>query len=381
MPSVEERLDRLEASLRLSERRAARWRAAALGVIGAGTVAALGAMTMPSAFIMDVVRTTRLEIIGAEGKPVLVATAAPSGGQIDLWSRSGANTMRLGASDFGGDLVLWNEKGEQAVSAYATADGGRFESFWADGKPGFLAGVSREHGAAVSIVNAAGREVLYAGSNKVSAGLLRVADRDGAPSAAIVAAPGGGVFEAFASGGPPVALIGAGDRGQAGMIQISVADSQRSSVSQLQAPPSVGGSAAPTGAAPAQSPSAPVSRPIFEVDARVDGSGRAMIGAGGDATIILEAGPQHTGLLSFFSAGTRVAALGSGSAGGQVNLFSLDGRPALVMGAAADGQGGAITVRGGDGNSVVRASVDPRGDGEVAIYSANGQRKRVLTSE
>jgi len=369
MHSVEQRLDRIELMLVGAERRARNWRRAA---IASSTVLALGvcgALVAPSASVMETLRTTRLEIIGADGKAVLVATGSPSGGQLDIWSKSGANTLRLGSSDFGGDLVLWNETGQQVLSAFATKDGGRLESSWADGKPGFQAGVSRERGAAISIVNANGKEVLYAGSNTLGAGLVRVGDMNGATATALASGTGGGVFEAFSSSGAPLAVIGAGEGGKAGMIQISTAAANRASAS------------APNAASSPSAASAASARPVFEVDARSDGSGRLTIGSGGDANIVLESSTQDMGLLSFFTGGKRVAAIGCSSAGGQMNIAGLDGQPALVLGAASDGPGGALTVRGADGQPIVRASVDARGDGEVVVYSASGQRKRVITSE
>lgn len=372
MQSVEQRLDRIEASLAAAERRARRWRRVAIASTAMLGLGLCGALAAPNAALLDVIRTTRLEVIGADGKAVLVATGTPNGGQLDLWSRSGANTMRLGASEFGGDLVLWNEKGEQAVTAFATADGGRFESFWSDGKPGFMAGVSRGRGAAMSIVNSNGKEVLYAGSNVAGAGLMRVGDLNGATAAAITSGTGGGTIEALSPDGASLAMIGANERGTSGVLQISTASANRPGSSN---PAAKGVAAGGTGSAGASG------RPVFEVDARSDGSGRMMIGTGGDATIVLESSTQDTGLLSFFTGGKRVAALGCGVGGGQMNLSQLDGRSALIVGAASDGQGGALTVRGADGQPIVRASVDPRGDGEVVVYSANGQRKRVITSE
>jgi len=361
MTTIEQRLDRIETRLMHAERRARRWRGAAIAASGLLALGLCGALASPNALFMETIRTGRLEVIGPDGKAVLVATSAPTGGQLDFWGRSGANTLRLGSSESGGDLVLWNQKGEQVVSAFATDLGGRFECFWSDGTPGFLAGVTKDKGAAVSLHNASGKEVIYAGSSRTAAGLLRVANANGESVGAIAAGVGGGVFESFTHGGAPAAVIGASMKGDAGMIQIGGPGTRVSP----------GADASKDG----------IAQVIFEVDARSDGAGRVAIGTAGTANIVLESSPQDAGLLSFFSAGKRMGALGVGSAGGQLNLSAIDGRPVVVLGAASDGQGGAMTVRGADGQPVVRASVDPRGEGEVVVYSANGSRKRVINAE
>lgn len=360
MLSVEQRLDLLEANLSSSRRRERRWRFAALAAGGALAAGALGALASPRAALLETVRTNRLEIVDEGGKPVLVATSAAQGGQIDFWNRAGANTMRLGSSEFGGDVTLWNEKGKQVVAAFATSDGGRFESSWSDGRPGFRAGVSRE-GAAVSISNSDGREVLYAGTTKSAGGQLIVKGTTGDPVAGVAAGIGGGVFESFTHDGGLAATIGAAMSGEAGMIQVSGPN------------PAV----TPAGAAVDKG----ASMSIFEVSARSDGAGRVTIGDTGVANIVIEASAQDSGLISLLMAGKRVVALGTGTAGGQLNLNAADTKPAVVLGAASDAQGGAVSVRGPDGQPVVRMSADPRGDGEVAIYSAGGGRKRVFNTE
>lgn len=375
MQSVEARLSRIEASLKASleaaERRARRWRAAALLLAGAGVLGAAGAFTaspplarawsagalgaapvsaighVPEALTADVIRTRRLEVVRDDGKVVLLAFESEGGGQLDLWNASGANTARLASPEEGGDLVLFNSKGQMVVGAYAADQGGRIEAFHADGSLGIRAGVA-DGGAALSVGGPLGKEVVYLGNDRGGAGSLRLADRSGQTAATVMAGAGGGVFEASTREGTAAALIGAAANGRSGVIQLS----------------------------------AQGAKPVYEVDVRDDGAARVLLGtAAGTTNLVLEAGVQDSGLLSCFTGGRRVLAVGAGQYGGQINLFGLDGNPVIVMGPVADGQGGAVSVRGAEGRQVLRAGVDPSGAGEVSIYSGNGQKKRVISAE
>jgi len=351
MHSIEERLNRIEQSLDASERRARRWRLAALTLAGIGVTAIGGAFAAAPAILesisADVVRTKRLEIVRGDGKVVLLASESDGGGQLDLWSGAGANTARLSSPATGGDMVLFNDKGQMVVGAYAAKEGGRVEAFHADGSLGLRAGVG-DGGAAVSINGPMGKEAVYLGNDRSGAGSLRIADKSGQSAATIVVGAGGGVVETSSRDGTPAALIGAAASGRSGVIQVS-------------------GQGA---------------KPVYEVDVRDDGAARVLLGTtAGTTNLVLEAGVQDSGLLSCFTGGRRVLAVGAGQYGGQINLFGADGVAALVMGPVADGQGGAVSVRGADGKQVVRCGVDGQGAGEVAVYSSNGQKKRVLSPE
>ncbi len=350
MQSLEERIDRIERSLAAAEGRARRWRRAALALGGALSAGVLGAFaSMPQSDLVEAktLRANRLEIVRADGKVVLLAAENTGAGQLDLWSATGSNTVRLSSPVSGGDLVLFNDQGRMVVGAYANPQGGLIEAFRTDGSPGLRAGVSGA-GSALSISGPGGKEVLYAGTDRAGAGAVRVADRQGQSAATMLVGPGGGVVETSTRAGLPATVIGAGEKGASGILQVS----------------------------------GPGAKPVCEIDVKEDGAARMLLGATSGATnLVLEASGQDTGLFSCFTGGRRVLAFGSSPVGGQVNLLSADGQTVLVAGPVTDGHGGALSVRGPDGQQVVRCGVDARGDGEVSIYSAGGQRKRVLNAE
>jgi len=80
--------------------------------------------------------------------------------------------------------------------------------------------------------------------------------------------------------------------------------------------------------------------------------------------------------VQIYAGATRVAALGGSSTGGLLNLFNMKGKAVVVAGAASDADGGLFSLRNGSGQQTVRAAAEP--NGEVATYSSDRNRKRVL---
>jgi len=96
-PDVDARLARLEAELALARgdaRRARRTSCALLCLAGAAAAGGLMAASQV-ARVEDVLRVRRLEVVGEGDKVVLLAQASETGGQLDLWSKGGTNTVRL----------------------------------------------------------------------------------------------------------------------------------------------------------------------------------------------------------------------------------------------------------------------------------------------
>ena len=54
----------------------------------------------------------------------------------------------------------------------------------------------------------------------------------------------------------------------------------------------------------------------------------------------------------------------------------MKGKAVVVTGAASDADGGLFSLRNNNGQQTVRAVAEP--NGEVASYSSDGTRKRVL---
>lgn len=384
--SIHARLERIERDLASARRDARRWRrgAVALGsLLAAGTLLA----AVQDSPVVDVIRTRRLEVVGEENKVMLLATAGETGGQLDVWSKAGANTVRLASAADGGDLSLWNVQGKPVGGLFATPLGGRIEIGDADGTPlatfargadggamvlhgagekaaslraeagaagavismtrsdgevGMLAGVAQ--GAAVlSMRNSAGKEILYGGAAADQTGVLRLADAAGNETATMLSTAGGALTLKDGAGAVTAALASRG-AGKGGAFEV------------------LNG----------------MGRTAVSMDSAEDGGGRFMIGTSGGAPAFVAEAKGTAGTLSAYSQERRVAAIGAGRSGGLLNLLDNAGQPIVVAGAASDGDGGAISVRNSSGAQIGRLGVDAAGGGELGVWNANATMKKLL---
>ena len=124
LQNLERRLGMLECELAANRRSAGRCRTlcAALAISLAG-MGCLAASTIRDS-LADVIQARRLEIVNADGKVVLAASATDTGGQLDVWTTKGRNVIRAGVNDQGGDFNLWSGAGTTLFSAFATPAGG-----------------------------------------------------------------------------------------------------------------------------------------------------------------------------------------------------------------------------------------------------------------
>jgi len=384
--SIDARLARIEADLDAARRDARRWRRGTFITLGvAGT--ALLAAAMQDSPIVDVIRTRRIEVVGADDKVMLLAHAGETGGQLDVWSKTGSNTVRLGSTADGGDLALWNAAGKPVAGLFATGIGGRIEIGDADGTPlatfargadggamvlhgagqqasslraeagnagavismtrpdgevGMLTGVAQ--GAAVlSMRNATGKEVLYAGAAADQSGFMRLADAEGDETASLVSTTGGSLMLKDGAGAMSASLTTRG-AGKGAAFEI------------------LNGTGAPA----------------LALDSGDDGAGRLMVGTATGVPAFMAEAKGQAGTLSLYSQERRVAAIGAGRSGGLLNLLDLAGRPIVVAGAASDGDGGAVSVRNSTGAQIGRLGVDASGGGELAVYNASATVKKLI---
>ncbi len=384
--SIDARLTRLEAELDRTRGESRRWRRAAVvcaTLLGAGTLLA----AVQDSPVVDVIRTRRLEVLGADNKVMVLAHAGETGGQVDVWARGGANTVRLASAADGGDLTLWNNDGKTIAGMFATGLGGRIEIGDAEGTPlatfargadggamvlhgagadaatlraeagaagavlsmsraggeiGMLAGVAQ--GAAVlSMRNTSGKEVLYGGAAADQSGVLRLADADGDESASLVTSSGGALALKDGSGAMVASLASRG-AGKGAAFEIL----------------NGAGAAALT------------------ADVGEDGGGRLMVGTSTGLPAFGAEAKGQSGVAGIYSQERRVVAIGAGRAGGLFNLLDLAGQPIVVAGAATDGDGGAVSVRNTSGMQVGRLGVDATGNGELSVYNANNTVKSVV---
>lgn len=384
--SIDARLTRIEADLEAARRDARRWRRGTfvtLGLLGTALLAA----AMQDSPIVEVIRTRRIEVVGADDKVMLLAHAGETGGQLDVWSKTGSNTVRLGSTADGGDLALWNAAGKPVAGLFATGIGGRIEIGDADGTPlatfargadggamvlhgagqqasslraeagnagavismtrpdgevGMLTGVAQ--GAAVlSMRNAAGKEVLYAGAAADQSGFMRLADAEGDETVSLVSTTGGSLMLKDGAGAMSASLTTRG-AGKGAAFEI------------------LNGTGAPA----------------LALDSGEDGAGRLMVGTATGVPAFMAEAKGQAGTLSLYSQERRVAAIGAGRSGGLLNLLDLAGRPIVVAGAASDGDGGAVSVRNSTGAQIGRLGVDAAGGGELAVYNASATMKKLI---
>ena len=384
--SLDARLDRIESDLRSARRDARRWRNATIAIACVATAGGLTAATQV-ARIEDVIRVRRLEVVGAEDKVVLLAQAAESGGQLDVWSKGGTNTVRLSSAADGGDVAVWNNAGNAVAGLFATPIGGRIEIGDADGSTlatvmrgeeggamflngaggkgsslraeagaagavlsmrradggiGMMAGIAQ--GAAVlSMQNQSGKEILFAGGADDQTGTLRVADAAGNECAALMASNGGHLMVKDGAGAMAATIASAG-AGKGGAFQV------------------LNGSGAPA----------------LVMDTKDDGGGRLMVGTATGAPAFIAEASGNAGTLAAYMQERRVAAIGAGKSGGLMNLLDAMGRPVVVAGAAEDADGGAVSVRNARGIQIGRLGVDAAGAGELAVYNSTATVKKVI---
>lgn len=384
--SFEARLARVESELAGARRDARRWKSGTLALAALAAVGGLAAAAQ-SVRVEDVIKVRRLEVVGEGDKVVLLAQAGESGGQLDVWSKGGANVVRLSSAGDGGDVSVWNEGGKPVAGLFATQLGGRLEIGDADGTTlatfargeeggamvltgaggkasslraeagaqgavmsmrrddggiGLLAGIAQ--GASVlSMRNQSGKEIVFAGGSSEQAGTVRVADAAGNECGALLAAAGGHLTLKDGAGTIAASIASMGP-GKGGAVEVR------------------------NGAGAA----------ALLMDAKEEGGGRMMIGTSTGTPAFLAEAVGQAGTLAAYMQERRVAAMGAGKSGGLLNLLDGAGQPIVVAGAAADGDGGAVSVRNARGVQIGRVGVDAAGGGELAVYNAAGTMKKVI---
>ncbi len=359
------RLDRVERESASAMRHARRWRTGALVMAGASVAFATLAATQ-SARTPDVIRARRFEVVDQNDKIIFLAGIGQNGGQIDIWGNGGTNVLRLGANADGGDLVVWNAKGQGVAAMYATSSGGRVEATMPEGsamlraegsspsviisdasdRPRFVATMAGET-AGISVRHSGGQELVALGASAGSGGIVRVSEPDGTLAAQMLAYDTGGVVECASRSGGRAASLGSGTEGAGGTLSLFAPDGSEA----------------------------------LSAQARTDAGARlSLLGTNGQPVAIVETGATNAGLFSLVSDGKRIAGLGASARGGLLNLCGPDGKALVAAGAASDADGGAISVRSGNGGQIVRLGIDRVGGGEVAVYDGPGARKRVLNA-
>ena len=384
MTTVETRLEQLEQQLQLIKNQSRRERRIGLScAVVLGAAALVGFTRAPA---LDVIQASRLEILDAEGKISCLLSSTPTGGQLDVWAKGGANIARLSSSESGGDLALWNSAGKPVAGLFANSTGGRVEVTRGDGqiaayleatkdgsdfvltrsgseetsmqfsvnaarsegiinhangKQALRFGMS-DKGAAFSVVGDSEKEIAYLGSDAKQAGMFRIAGSDGATMIEGGMSDGGGELFVHETNGAGGCVFG-NTAARGGFSEIRNHDG----------------------------------KPAVSFEVQENQGGRVAVRtATGQFAAIMDQGKEESGTVQIYAGATRVAALGGGPTGGLLNLFNMKGKAVVVTGAASDADGGLFSLRNNSGQQTVRAVADP--SGEVASYSSDGTRKRVL---
>ncbi len=364
------RIEQLESrvmELITMEHRARKWKTIAVVSSLAATVL-VGVAATQSARTPDVIRARRFEVVDQNEKIVLLAGIGQAGGQIDVWSNTGANVMRFGSNRDGGDLAIWNNASQGVASIYATEAGSSVEVRMKDGsgsaslradatapsmviadstdRPRVVASLGGD-ATGVTISNPDGKIIAAVGDTNGSGGIMSVSQEDGMIAARMMALPDGGSIGCANRGGSRAAVLESGSAQSGGSLALFGPD---------------GGEA-------------------ITATARTESGARFMLyGSKHQPLAIMEGGTNDSAIIAFLQGGLRVAGLGSSATGGLLNLSKSDGTAVLVAGSASDADGGAISVRSGAGSQLVRIGVDRVGAGEVAVYDGTGLRKRVLSA-
>jgi hypothetical protein len=89
MSSIETRLEHIELQLQLIKQQRRRERG--LGLICATLLGAAALVGFTRSPVPEVIQASRLEILDSEGKITCLLSNTPNGGQLDVWSKGGAN--------------------------------------------------------------------------------------------------------------------------------------------------------------------------------------------------------------------------------------------------------------------------------------------------
>lgn len=405
---------------------ARRWKGVAIAMTTLLCTGFLGFSRMDQE-VSPLLQTRRLEVVDSQNRVVFLATAAPDGGRLDLWNKSGQNVLRASATIGGGDLAIWNSNGDLAMAASAARAGGRVEVSTAGRGSATLA--SNDEGGAIALSNARGHAVFGASASSAGAA-LRIGDgenrdamvlgsgADGG-SLAISSAKGGivgrmragvdgaefdlaspdGARRIAARANVAECFVLAGDQTGAARLAtdsegatVGVLSTSGQSLVELEGSKEGGALICRTtngdallfaGATAGESTggtfqlfnSAKV--PVFAVAANADGAGRFAIASGeGNAVIVAEGGKDDGASLLLARNGKRAVTLVSAPTGGLISISNATGAPVVAAGVAADAPGGALVLRNAQGKDLARIGTNEKGSGDLVIFNADGTEKK-----
>ncbi len=406
MTPIETRLEQLEQQLQLITCQGRRERRIGLAcALVLGSAALVGFTRAPQP---EVIQASRIEILDAQGKISCLLSSTPTGGQLDVWAKGGANIARLSSSESGGDLALWNSAGKPVAGIFANSTGGRVEVTRGDGKiAAFLEATkdgsdfvltrsgsedtamqfsvnaartegmvnrangkqalrfgASDKGAAFSVVGDSEKEIAYVGCDAKSAGMFRIAGTNGTTAVECGVNTNGGEFRLAETNGTTAVECAINDGG--GELVVHETNGAGGCI--------FGNTAARGGFAEIRNHDGKAAI-SFEVQENLGGRTTVRTSTGQIAAL-MDQGKEESGTVQIYAGATRVAALGGGTTGGLLNLFNMKGKAVVVAGAASDAEGGLFSLRNNSGQQTVRAVADP--NGEVASYSNDGTSKRVL---
>jgi hypothetical protein len=162
------------------ERRVFGYQFALTGVVFAAGAAALMGGAIDSSGPADVrfLRTSRLEIVNADGAPVFVVEADSSGGRWTLYDLQGQPVVRAAAGELGGSLSVGSRDRTSLASMDCTKTGGQITVSTEDARPAArLAG--HDFGGGLDIMNNLKQTVFNAAAGGPNGGRMTLFNQTG----------------------------------------------------------------------------------------------------------------------------------------------------------------------------------------------------------
>lgn len=408
---LEQRVTALESELGNARKTLARTHRMIVAAVAGVPVLLLVAMTgQPTT--LDVIRAKRLEIIGDDGTPVLVASAGVNGGQLDLWGAEGLNIMRMWSNDQGGDLAIWNNQGANVFGAYATEQGGRAALWNAAGEPAITAfsdevggriefaasGISTPmltagvdaNGGRIALANGHGMDQFVASCNAAGAD-LSLAASDGRSLWTTRATDDGCETLMRNHNGQPVVSVSCDEAGNgmlnladaAGLSRFQAGLAQNGDVLRVlgdaQTPVMSSGAGSASNGGFVNLYNGQGERVLRSFVDR-DGAGRLdLADEQGNAVFSVDAIPGTGAAMALFDTqGRRLFLVGAGDHGGLLNVMNDRGHVVVIAGASEDGLSGVLSVKNDRGRTVIHASPTDDGDGQITLLNADGRRQTTI---
>ena len=126
-------------------------------VVVGGLLAATSMQGVPQAYLLDVVKAKKIQIVNDDGKPVVVLGADEHAGIVGVAKHDGKTVVAIGADSEGGGFGVRNNDGMTVVAVAATKDNSGFILRNNDGKPVVVIGVNDHESGEIKTLDGKGK--------------------------------------------------------------------------------------------------------------------------------------------------------------------------------------------------------------------------------